>query len=184
MSRFEPTANDYALAWLRAAVGVLFLIFAQYKVFGNQFIYGGGFTAWIHQFLQAGAYPFMRPVLVDFVLPHARIIAFIVSYGELCIGMALVLGVFVRPASFFGAVYMGLLLLSSNYPGPRAPLWEYFGAALNHLVLALCFAAFGMSNAARVWSLPSYLRKKYQSPQQEEEAANEPYSYVSNTFGK
>jgi len=37
---------------------------------------------------------------------------------------------------------MPALLFSSNYPGPHAPFWQYFGAALNHLVLALYFAAF------------------------------------------
>ena len=34
------------------------------------------------------------------------------------------------------------LLFSSNYPGPEAPLWQYFGASLDHSVLSLCFAAF------------------------------------------
>src|SRR5215469_17894551 len=33
---------------------------------------------------------------------------------------------------------------ASNYPGPRAPFWQYFGAALDHLALALCFAAFAV----------------------------------------
>ena len=31
------------------------------------------------------------------------------------------------------------LLFSSDYPGPGAPLWQYFGASLGHSVFALCF---------------------------------------------
>lgn len=140
--------NDLALALLRIAVGVLFLIFAQYKVFGTQFTLHGGFQFWINRFLHGGAYPWMRPVLTGFVLPHATAIAFLVAYGELSIGIALVLGVSVKPASFFGFIYMLALLVSSNYPGQQAPLWQYFGASLDHSVLALCFVTFLTGDAA------------------------------------
>ena len=134
-----------SLATLRISIGILFLIFAEYKVFGTNFTRGGGFQYWINRFLEDGAYPFMIPVLRNFVLPHATPIAFLVAYGELAIGTALVLGRFVRPASVCGLVYMASVLLSSNYPGPHAALWQYFGASLNHLVLALCFAVFAMT---------------------------------------
>jgi hypothetical protein len=58
-----------ALTGLRIAVGILFLIFGEYKVFGTQFTIGGGFQYWINRFLAEGAYPFMVPVLKNFVLP-------------------------------------------------------------------------------------------------------------------
>ena len=74
--------NERALAFLRICVGILFLIFGQYKVFGTQFTLHGGFEFWINKFLQGGAYPFMAPILRGFVLPHARPIAFLVS-GEM-----------------------------------------------------------------------------------------------------
>ena len=48
--------NSCALAFLRISVGVVFLIFAQYKVFGTQFTLGGGFQQWIDRFLAGGAY--------------------------------------------------------------------------------------------------------------------------------
>lgn len=132
---------------LRIAVGVLFLIFAEYKVFGTQFTLGGGFQGWINEFLDThSAYPFMESVLRKFVLPYGTAIAFLVAYGELAIGLSLVLGRLVRPASICGLIYMLTLLLSSNYPGPAMPLWRYFGASLNHLVLAMCFAAFALAD--------------------------------------
>lgn len=145
--------NDRALALLRIAVGVLFLIFAQYKVFGTQFTLHGGFQFWINRFLHGGAYPFMRPVLTGLVLPHATVIAFLVAYGELTIGIALVLGVVVKPASFFGLLYMLTLLFSSNYPGEHAVFWQYFGASLDHSVLALCFAAFLIGDASAAFTI-------------------------------
>jgi thiosulfate dehydrogenase [quinone] large subunit len=150
---FSERRNSYALAILRIAVGCLFLIFGQYKVFGTQFTLHGGFQMWINRFLQDGAYPFMVPVLRGFVLPHGTAIAFLVAYSELAIGLALVLGVFVRIASAFGLVYMLSLLFSSNYPGAHVPLWQYFGASLDHSVLALCFLTFLISRSDEVLSL-------------------------------
>ena len=142
MNRYGAERNSVALAGLRIAVGVLFLIFAQYKVFGTQFTMHGGFEWWINSFLKDGAYPWARPVLARVVLPHARVFAFLTAYGELAIGLSLVSGVLVRMASAGGVIYMVTLLLSSNYPGSGAPFWQYFGASLDHSVLALCFLAF------------------------------------------
>jgi uncharacterized membrane protein YphA (DoxX/SURF4 family) len=146
--------NSRAMAVLRIGVGVLFLIFGEYKVFGTQFTLHGGFQFWIHKFLnEGGAYPFMAPVLRGFVLAHATAIAFLVAYGELAIGIALILGVLVRAASAGGLIFMLALLFSSDYPGAAAPFWQYFGASLSHSVLALCFAAFLLGRADTAWSV-------------------------------
>src|SRR5437016_14216148 len=103
----DPAArNNYALALLRIGVGILFLIFAQYKVFGTTFTLHGGFQFWINKFLDGGTYPFMAPALRGFVLPHATLIAFLVSYGELAIGLSLTLGILVRSASLCGIIFM------------------------------------------------------------------------------
>src|SRR6266566_8197170 len=147
------TRNSYSLALLRIGVGILFVIFGQYKVFGTTFTLHGGFQFWINKFLEGGAYPFMAPILRGFVLPHATSIAFLVAYGELAIGLGLVLGVLVRSASFCGLLLMLTMLFSSDYPGAGAPFWQYFGASLSHSVFILCFAAFLIGRADAVWSL-------------------------------
>ncbi len=152
------TRNSQALALLRFGVGILFLIFAQYKVFGTTFTLHGGFQFWINKFLEGGAYPFMAPILRGFVLPHATTIAFLVAYGELAIGLALVLGILVRSASLCGLVFMLTMLFSSDYPGAGAPFWQYFGASLSHSVFALCFGAFLFGRADSVWSIAALRR--------------------------
>jgi len=156
----SPDKNALALAILRIAVGVLFLIFAEYKVVGTQFTLHGGFQFWINRFLQDGAYPFMRPVLTNVVLPYATPLAFLVAYGELAIGLSLVSGVLVRAASFSGLLFMLSLLFSANYPGANAPLWQYFGASLEHSVLALCFLAFLVGRSETSLSLASFRSKR------------------------
>ena len=152
------TRNSYSLALLRIGVGILFLIFGEYKVFSTTFTLHGGFQFWINKFLEGGAYPFMVPVLRGFVLPHATSIAFLVAYGELAIGLALVLGTLVRSASFCGLIFMLTMLFSSDYPGAGAPVWQYFGASLSHSVFGLCFAAFFVGRADSVLSVAA-LRK-------------------------
>ncbi len=151
--------NTRALALLRISVGALFLIFGEYKVFGTQFTLGGGFQLWINRFIQHGAYPFMLGVLKDFVLPNGGVIAFLVAYGELCIGIALTAGILVRTASVFGVIFMLTLLFASDYPGPNAVFWQYFGASLAHSVLALCMTAFAIGDPGEVLSVRPYLKR-------------------------
>lgn len=155
-----PAVNSRALAMLRIGVGVFFLIFGEYKVFGTQFTLHGGFQYWINRFLEGGAYPFMAPVLRGFVLSHATPIAFLVAYGELAIGIALASGILVRPASACGLVFMVTLLFSSDYPGAGAPFWQYFGASLSHSVFTLCFTAFLMGRSDAVWSVKTLRNKQ------------------------
>jgi uncharacterized membrane protein YphA (DoxX/SURF4 family) len=149
--------NSRALAVLRIGVGIFFLIFGQYKVFGTQFTLHGGFQFWINRFLeQGGAYPFMAPILRNFVLAHATLIAFLVGYGELAIGLSLTLGILVRSASVCGLIFMLTMLFSSDYPGATAPAWQYFGASLSHSVFALCFVAFLVGRSSQIWSIPAW----------------------------
>jgi thiosulfate dehydrogenase (quinone) large subunit len=158
LSADSNVRNTYALALLRIGVGLLFLMFGQYKVFGTAFTLHGGFQFWINKFLEGGAYPFMAPILRGFVLPHATVIAFLVAYGEFAIGLGLTLGMLIRSASFGGLLLMLTMLFSSDYPGAGAPLWQYFGASLSHSVFALCFVAFLAGRADSVWSVKAATR--------------------------
>jgi len=165
LRRSAGDRNTIALAGLRIAAGCLMLIFAQYKVFGTEFTLHGGFEWWINRFLQEGsAYPFMVPVLQKVVLPHARTMAFVVAYGELSIALGLISGVMVRTASAFGFFYMLVLLFSSNYPGGHVAAWRYFGASLDHSVLALCFLTFICGRSDQALSLKQWAGKRFNGP--------------------
>jgi len=139
--------NENVFAGLRIGVGIFFLVFGEYKVFGTQFTLGGGFQNWINRFIAHGAYPFMQPVLRNFVLPHATAISFLVAYGEFAIGLGLIFGILTRTASVGGFILMLAMLFSSDYPGEGAAFWNYFGASLSHSVFAMCFLAFIFGDA-------------------------------------
>ncbi len=155
----ETHPNTRALTFLRIAVGAFFLVFGEYKVFGTHFTLGGGFQMWINRFLAEGAYPFMVPVLRGFVLPRGTAIAFLVAYGELAIGLSLVLGLLVRPASICGILYMLALLFSSNDPGPGTEPWQYLGASLSHSIFILCFAAFIIGRPEDTLTVRGYIER-------------------------
>jgi thiosulfate dehydrogenase [quinone] large subunit len=156
--------NASALAALRIFVGIFFLLFGEYKVFGTEFTLQGGFEGWIRGFLAQGTYPWMAPVLRHVILPHPHLFAFLTAYGELLIGLGLVFGVLTRVASVFGMLLMVLLWLSAGYPGPHVALWRYFGASLDWSVFAGCFAAFLIGEPEMRWSLAGRLRSRKDRP--------------------
>src|ERR1700753_3084572 len=104
--RASKDPNTTAIALLRIVVGLFFVVFGQYKVFGTQFTLHGGFERYIAGFIHSGAYPFMAPVLRGILAHFATPMAFLVAYGELLIGISLVTGVLSRLASVFGFALM------------------------------------------------------------------------------
>ena len=165
MPRVTADRNTRAITGLRVAVGILFLFFGEYKVFGTRFVFEGGFQQWIDGFLAGhAAYPFMVPVLRDFVLVHATPIALLVAYGELAIGLSLTFGLWTRAASTCGFIYMLALMFASNYPGAEVAPWQYLGAALDHLVLEFCFATLVIGDPDRSVSVRAYLERRRGEP--------------------
>jgi uncharacterized membrane protein YphA (DoxX/SURF4 family) len=146
--------NATAIAVLRIVVGLFFAVFGEYKVFGTQFTLHGGFQTDVNGFLHDGAaYPFMVPVLKAILAHCATLMAFAVAYGELLIGISLVIGVRSRLASFFGFLLMSAMWLSGGYPGAAAPFWQYWGASLDWSIFTLCFLVLMLGQPEQAWSL-------------------------------
>jgi uncharacterized membrane protein YphA (DoxX/SURF4 family) len=135
----------WVIALVRVVMGVIFILFGEYKIVGHDFAHGG-IQKYLSQFLDGNmAVHWYRPFLEKAVLPHATIFGYVFGVGELLVGIALVTGVMARPAAIGGAFMMLNLLLSEwNGVGAGAPLWKYFGAQLDHicpLMLMLIFLA-------------------------------------------
>jgi uncharacterized membrane protein YphA (DoxX/SURF4 family) len=102
-----------------------------------------------------------RTFLASFVLPHAVFFGYFVGAIETFIGISLLLGIFVRPASIIGMIYMVNLTLATWWePGHGVPVWRYFGAELDHLPLLLLFIIFYAADAGRVWGLDRRLSRR------------------------
>jgi uncharacterized membrane protein YphA (DoxX/SURF4 family) len=140
------------------------LFFAEYKIVSPAFAHGG-FEGWIHQFVdQDMAVGFFKIVLVKFALVHPVLCAELVGWGELAIGLSLVLGLFVRAGSVGGAVLMISLALATWYaPGHGVEAWKYLGANLAHIPLLFLFVVFFACRAGDVWGIDGRLRNRAKS---------------------
>lgn len=148
-----PPALSRTIAGVRIATSVFFLLFGEYKVAGPGFAHGG-FQTYLQDFIANSAVSFYRPVLAELILPHAVVFGYVVGIGELLIGISLLIGFWVRPASILGVVFLVNMMLSTWWgPGHGAPVWRYFGAELDHLPLLLLFIIFFAADAGRVWGL-------------------------------
>jgi thiosulfate dehydrogenase [quinone] large subunit len=106
MSKFDEFRSNKAVRhWpiilLRVYTGVFFTYFGFRKISGGNFAEGlGGFVG---SQLENSA-GFIRPFLESVVLPNKGLFAFLVSWGELAIGIALIVGFATRWAGIAGAV--------------------------------------------------------------------------------
>jgi uncharacterized membrane protein YphA (DoxX/SURF4 family) len=149
----SSSASSKAIAFARIATAVLFMLFGEYKLAGPGFAHGG-FQGYLQTYIDGAAVSFYRPVLAHLVLPHAVFMGYIVGVLETFIGLSLLLGLWVRPASLLGAFFMLNLALATWWePGHGVPLWRYFGAELDKLPLLLLFIIFFATDAGKVWGL-------------------------------
>ena len=147
------SAAAKTIAGVRIATSVFFLLFGEYKLAGPGFAQGG-FQGYLRDFIANGAVGFYRPVLSGLVLPHAVFFGYVVGVVESFIGISLLTGLWVRPASILGALFVLNLTLATWWgPGHGAPVWRYFGAELDHLPLLLLFVIFFATDAGQVWGL-------------------------------
>jgi uncharacterized membrane protein YphA (DoxX/SURF4 family) len=147
----SPTAKT--IAGVRIATSVFFLLFGEYKLAGPGFAHGA-FQGYLQDYIANGAVSFYRPVLSGLVLPHAVVLGYVVGVVESFIGLSLLLGLWVRPASVLGALYMLNFVFATWWgPGHGAPVWRYFGAELDHLPLLLLFIIFFAADAGKVWGV-------------------------------
>ena len=147
------------IAAVRIATSIFFILFGEYKLAGPAFAHGG-FQEYLHGYIQSTAVSFYRPILSNLVLPHAGFLGYAVGVVEMFIGLSLLLGIWVRPASILGALYMLNLTLATWWdPGHSVPIWRYFGNELDHLPLLFLFAIFFAADAGRQWGLDGLLRK-------------------------
>ncbi len=140
-----------AMVVARVAVGVMFIMFAQYKLIHKDFA-REGFQKYVTGYVQESAVSFYKPILRQ-TLNYPKICAYTVGVAEMLIGLSLVLGFWVRPFSVIGALFMlNLALATWNLP-PGTPAWRYLGNQLDTIPLLLLFLIFYSHNAGQTMGL-------------------------------
>jgi thiosulfate dehydrogenase [quinone] large subunit len=144
-------SSSGAMAVARIIVGIMFLFFAQYKLFGREFAHGG-YEHYVTGWLEATAVSFYRPFLrATLHFPVAS--AYAVAVAELLIGLSMVLGFWVRVFAIVGAVFMLNLLLCTWVLPAGSATWMYFGHEIDNISMLLLFILFFAHNAGQTAGL-------------------------------
>ena len=96
---------------------------------------------------------FIRPFLESVVLPNANVFAFLVSWGELLIGAAFILGLATRYASIAGAIMVAVFWFTKG---------QGFLDAQNHdSIWFVIFVVLAAVHAGRAHSLEAKLSDRW-----------------------
>ena len=139
-----------ALLVLRVYLGVVFLVASLPKLQHD-------FTPVLVEFLEQVAldrgHPFYREFVQQVVLPNAPVFAVLVTWGELLVGVLLILGLFTR----FSAVVA--LVLTVNYMFAKGA-W-FWTPSSNDAALAAISVALLIGAAGRTLGLDAYLAQRW-----------------------
>jgi thiosulfate dehydrogenase [quinone] large subunit len=145
-------STSYAMALARIAIGVMFLFFAQYKLFGTGFAHGG-YEKYVGAYANESAVSYYRPFL-RLTLRHPMASGYAVAVAEALIGLSMVLGLWVRPFSLLGALFMLNLTLCTWWRVPYgSPYWQFLGNELDNIPLMFMFIIFFAHSAGQTLGL-------------------------------
>jgi len=153
-------ASGKTISAVRIATGFIFFLFGEYKVASPAFAHGG-FQQSLQGYIDHEAVSFYRPFLVHIVSPQTVFFGYVVGVVELALAASLILGLWVRPMSIVGALFLLNITLASWWaPGHGAPLWRYFGASLDTIPLIFLFLIFFATDAGRTWGVDGALSSR------------------------
>jgi thiosulfate dehydrogenase [quinone] large subunit len=139
-----------ALVLLRVYLGVVFLVAALPKL---QQDFTPGLTEFVQQVAPQRAHQFYRPFLEQVVLSNAPVFAALVTWAELLVGVALVLGLLTR---FSAAV---ALVLTLNYMFAKGA-WFWTPSSNDAAFVAIALALL-IGAAGRTLGLDAFLARRW-----------------------
>lgn len=143
-------ARLWPLALLRIYTGVFFLYYGFGKVRRDNF--ADGLSGFVNSNLDS-AFGFFRPFLEGVVLPNAGVFAFLVAWGELLAGIALVVGLATRYAATAGALMVAAFWFTKG---------QGFLDAQNHdSIWLVIFVVLATVHAGRAYGLDERLGRRF-----------------------
>ena len=132
----------WPLVLLRVYTGVFFLYYGFGKVRRDNF--ADGLAGFVNASLE-NSFGFFRGFLESVVLPNSGLFAFMVSWGELLIGIALIIGLATRYAAAAGALMVAAFWFAKG---------QGFLDAQNHdSIWLMSFIVLAAAHAGRVMGL-------------------------------
>ncbi len=140
----------WPIAALRVYAGVYFLIHGWGKIQRGNF--ADGMVGFLNNRLE-GSFGFYRGFVESVVIPNKGLFGFLVSWGELALGIALILGLATRYAAIAGAV------LVANFWFVKGQ--GFFDGPNHDVVWMMILLAFAFLPAGRVLGLDGKLSARF-----------------------
>ena len=148
--RTHKIAHLWPITLLRVYTGVFFLYYGFGKVSSGNF--ADGLEGFVSGRLE-NAFGFYRPFLETVVLPNKGLFAVLVSWGELAIGAALIVGLATRWASVAGALMVAAFWFAKG---------QGFLDAQNHdAIWFVIFIVLAAVHAGRAHSIDARLADRF-----------------------
>ena len=142
--------NTWPIVLLRVYTGIFFLYFGARKI-GTGF--SGTNTEGFLGAMSENTFGFYKPIVENVILPLSGVFSFLVAWGELFLGVALILGLMTRYAAYLGA----FMVLNFWFAKGQGVL-----DAQNHDVIWLVILiVLGGLHAGRTMGLDGKLAGKY-----------------------
>jgi len=141
------------IALVRILLGYHFLGTGFDKLLGN-FLTG---KSLLNDLIRGGSrdpLAWHRAFISGFVIPHVHFFSYLVTFGELAIGVSLLLGCLVRVSSSFGAFHNMNIWLAIGWGGPGSVIGLNRTFVLLHLV-------FVFTSAGRALGIDGFLHRKF-----------------------
>jgi thiosulfate dehydrogenase [quinone] large subunit len=146
----KKTHHLWPITLLRVYTGVFFVYHGFGKVTNPNF--ASGLSGFVTSNLE-NCFGFIRPFLESVVLPNSGVFAFLVSWGELLVGAALIVGLATRYASIGGAVLVTVFWFTKG---------QGFLSAQNHdSIWLVIFIVLAAVHAGRMHSLDAKLADRF-----------------------
>lgn len=136
--------------WTKLAVDYVFGVI-PYPAVSPRFV--GFHPKRVAEFAAGNPVGWYKDFLEGIVIPHAKLFSALQAYGEVVVGLGLVLGLLVGVTAVVG------LFLCLNYG--LATQWMSFGQQGFHVLLITSMVIFLCARAGRVWGLDSLLVRRW-----------------------
>lgn len=139
-----------ALVVLRVYLGIVFLVASLPKLQEN---FTPGLVGFLERVALERGHPFYREFIQQVVLPNASVFAAMVTWGELLVGVLLILGLFTRLSAVVA------LVLTVNYMFAKGA-W-FWTPSSNDAAFAAISVALLIGAAGRTLGLDAFLAQRW-----------------------
>jgi thiosulfate dehydrogenase [quinone] large subunit len=150
----QPTYLGY-LALLRIAVGYHFIMASWPKITGP-FVQGHILAEELTKTVVKDPFAWHRAFILGVVVPNSHFFSNLVAFGEMAIGISLLVGCLVRVSSLFGAFHNFNILFAIGIAGGPAQV------GINRIFIVL-HLVFVMASAGRSLGLDGLLHRRFPS---------------------